>query len=366
MEWSAKSIMVLIVLYTLLIMIFILLSRKQKQLSDKFLILYALVEIFGLHKFFVPFAGNEIFLSFPQYYFISIPVCYTYAPVFYLYFLSNVRPDFVFRRIHWFHFALFALFLLYYSIRYFSIPVPEIQHLIHTRPTYIRIEWRVHEMALMAQYLFYSVLLLLASKEIFVRKKEANRKNYLLIVLIAYLAGIVISLIITALALLGVNTAVDVSFWGIMYFYAFFVFLFFMVIRKIESDRLRKFQTQLLPDDAKAREVETYVSDQMEKQKLYLDPELTLSGCAQRLNLDVKEFSFVLNHRLRENFNEYINRLRIAYAKEMLMKHPKMTVQEIMYDSGFNSKAVFYVAFKKHTRVSPNLFRKTWSGVHRA
>ncbi len=355
MEWSAKSIMVLIVLYTLLIMVFILLSRKQKQLSDKLLALYAAVEIIGMSKFF---AGDKIFDIFPQYYFLTIPICYTYIPLFYLYFLSNFKTGFVFKKKHWAHFALFAFYQLYYSIRYLLKSIPEVQHLIGTKPTYIRIEWIVHETILNVQFIFYSFLLIISSKEILKSKPSPKNKSFLLVVLISYLAGIVISLVVTTFALFGVVTPIDMDFGGIMYFYAFFIILFFITIRKIESEKIRSDQRQILIDDTKATELEKYVFTRMTEQKIYLDPQLTLSGCAQQLNLGIKEFSFLLNHKIKKNFNEYISHFRIAYAKEMLTNHPEMTVQEIMYNSGFNSKAVFYSAFKRHTNLSPKIFRK--------
>lgn len=358
MEWTAKSIMILIVLYTLLIMVFVLLCRKQKQLSDKFLILYAIVEILGMTKYFAVFFQDQLFLKFPQYYFITIPICYTYIPVFYLYFLSNFKTGFDLKKKQLFHFALFALYLLYYSIRYLSKPVQEVQQLISTRPKFIHAEWIAHETILNVQFIIYSALLIIAAREILKSKPGSKRQPFLLIVLTGYLAGIILSLVFTGLSVFGVNTSFDTGFWGIMYFYAFFIFLFFITIRKIESDKFRSEKRQILIEDSKARELEKSVFNQVKERKLFLDPQLTLSGCAQQLNMGVKEFSFLLNHHLNENFNEYINRFRIEHAKELLINHPDRTVQEIMYDSGFNSKAVFYAAFKKQTNLSPGDFRK--------
>lgn len=358
-EWSAKSIMVLIVLYTLLIMVFILLCRKQKQLSDKLLILYATVEIVGMTKYFAAFFGDQIFLKFPQYYFITIPVCYTYIPVFYLYFLSNFKSGFELRKKQMIHFALFALYLLYYSIRYLPKPVQEVQHLISARPVFIQIEWIVHESILNIQYIIYAVLLVIATHGMLKSKSGLKKQPFLLPVLIGYLLGIVVSLVLTGMLIFKVIIPFDPGFWAIMYFYGFFIFLFFITIRKIENDKVRNDQKPALFGDTKARELEKYVFNTVKEQQLFLDPELTLSGCAHRLDLSVKELSFLLNRYLNENFNEYINRFRIEKAKELLIQYPNRTVQEIMYDSGFNSKAVFYAAFKKQTNLSPGDYRRS-------
>lgn len=358
MEWSAKSIMVLLVLYTLLVMVFVLLSRKQKQLSDKFLILYAAVEILGFTRYFSAIFKDQLFLGFPQYYFITVPVCYTYIPLFYLYFLSNFKAGFNFNKKHLFHFAFFMLYFLYYCIRYLPKPIGEVQQLILTRPQFIQVEWLVHEITLNIQYVIYSALLIVATKDILKNKKGEKKRPFVFIVLIGYLLGILLSLVFTFLFVFGVNTTFDAAFWGIMYFYAFFVFLFFITIRKIESDRVKTDQKHILIEVTKARELEMYVFNKVKEQALYLDPLLTLSDCAQKLNLGAKEFSFLLNHHINENFNEYINRFRIERAKEMLIQYPDRSVQEIMYGSGFNSKAVFYAAFKRQTNISPGDFRK--------
>lgn len=358
MEWTSKSIMILIVLYTLLIMVFVLLCRKQKQLSDKFLILYAVVEIVGMTKYFAAFFSDQLFLTFPQYYFITIPVCYTYIPVFYLYFLSNFKVGFGLRRKQLIHFALFAAYLLYYSIRYLPKSAQEVQQLISTRPRFIHIEWIVHESILNIQYLIYSVLLILATREFLKNKPDLKKQLFLWPVLVTYLLGICVSLVFTGMAIFKINVPFDSGFWAIIYFYGFFIFLVFITIRRIESDKLRSIQKLELFGDKKAKELEKYVSDTVQSQHLFLDPELTLLECSRRVNLSEKELSFLLNHHLHENFNEYINGFRIERAKEMLIQYRDRTVQEIMYNSGFNSKAVFYAAFKKHTNLSPGDYRK--------
>jgi len=54
---------------------------------------------------------------------------------------------------------------------------------------------------------------------------------------------------------------------------------------------------------------------------------------------------------------EYIRSIRLNHA-EKLLKTTNKTVQEIMYQSGFNNKAYFYREFSKRYRLTPGEYRK--------
>lgn len=54
---------------------------------------------------------------------------------------------------------------------------------------------------------------------------------------------------------------------------------------------------------------------------------------------------------------EFIRNIRLKEA-ERLIKSTKLTIQEIMYQTGFNNKSYFYSIFKTEYGVSPNEYRK--------
>jgi AraC-like DNA-binding protein len=68
----------------------------------------------------------------------------------------------------------------------------------------------------------------------------------------------------------------------------------------------------------------------------------------------------VINDLTGKNFFEFINHYRIEEAKRMLTnpKDKKITVLEVMYQSGFNSKSSFNTLFKKQTGLTPVEFKK--------
>jgi AraC-like DNA-binding protein len=102
----------------------------------------------------------------------------------------------------------------------------------------------------------------------------------------------------------------------------------------------------------------------MEDQKPYMDSELTLDQLAGQLSLKAKLLSQVINEVLGQNFFDFVNRYRIQEARRRLTnpEDPKVTVLEVLYQVGFNSKSSFNTLFKKYTGLTPTEFRKNSGG----
>ncbi|MFV8351379.1 helix-turn-helix domain-containing protein [Flavobacterium sp. XS2P14] len=93
----------------------------------------------------------------------------------------------------------------------------------------------------------------------------------------------------------------------------------------------------------------------IQEEKLYQNPELTLTDLAKKLETNVSVISKTINQGFQMNFNDYINNFRIEAVKISLSngEHKKSTLLGIAYDCGFNSKATFNRAFKKNTGKTP-------------
>lgn len=111
-------------------------------------------------------------------------------------------------------------------------------------------------------------------------------------------------------------------------------------------------------------EVEIYYSQLLillENEKLHLNPELVLQDLAEKLQVSTKNLSQVINQRSGKNFFDFINSYRCEEVKSIMAKaDPKMTILEIMYQAGFNSKSSFNKEFKKLNGVTPTEFRKAF------
>jgi AraC-like DNA-binding protein len=93
----------------------------------------------------------------------------------------------------------------------------------------------------------------------------------------------------------------------------------------------------------------------LQKEKVYEDPELSLTQVAKQLKTNASVVSKVINQGFQLNFNDLINNYRIEAVKEKLKagEQKTQTLLGIAFDCGFNSKATFNRAFKKITGASP-------------
>jgi AraC-like DNA-binding protein len=98
----------------------------------------------------------------------------------------------------------------------------------------------------------------------------------------------------------------------------------------------------------------------METRRPWLEPDLTLEELASQLALRPKVLSQAINEGLDQNFFEFINTYRIGEAKRLLTNpaDKKITVLEVLYQVGFNSKSSFNTVFKKQTGMTPSEFKK--------
>lgn len=102
------------------------------------------------------------------------------------------------------------------------------------------------------------------------------------------------------------------------------------------------------------------LGDLMLNEKLFTNPELSLSELAAKLSVHSNILSQVINTRESKNFFDYINTLRVEEFKKLALspEHQKFTLLALAFDVGFNSKTSFNRNFKKVTGLSPSEYLK--------
>ncbi len=124
-------------------------------------------------------------------------------------------------------------------------------------------------------------------------------------------------------------------------------------------------ETTAISEDPMAKEINNKLLEFIEKEKPYLNPELSLQELADKLEVKRHTLSSVINQKHNKNFYEFINQYRIEEVKSMLTnpenKHLKLI--SLAYDAGFNSKASFNRIFKQMTNMTPSQFISTQQAV---
>ena len=88
----------------------------------------------------------------------------------------------------------------------------------------------------------------------------------------------------------------------------------------------------------------------------FSDPDLQMHKVAQKYNLSIGHFSTIFHQEVGETFRDYLGKLRINRAKELL-RTTNLKVAEVAYQSGFSDSHYFSAVFKKKTNLTPRQFR---------
>lgn len=131
----------------------------------------------------------------------------------------------------------------------------------------------------------------------------------------------------------------------------------------IESGRGHDEEPELFEsaeDDARNLEIASKLEALMNDQKVFLDPDLTLSRLSRKLVVPAKQVSHAVNRIHRENVSRFINRKRIEYACRLLEKDVPVTVA--IYESGFNTKSNFNREFLRVKNMTPSVWSRKLKG----
>jgi len=131
-----------------------------------------------------------------------------------------------------------------------------------------------------------------------------------------------------------------------------------------EREENRKFQQILKPDGAVLPEEDDdlffgKLTILMKEQRLYANCEIRRQDIAEQIGLSDRGLHDCIKNNTGMSFTEYINTLRLAYARELLSNmDEKFTIDAIAFEVGFNSRATFYRLFNEKYGLSPKQFKQ--------
>ena len=378
-EFNFYSVLLLLPFVHGLLFSVLLFSRSitRQRSNDAFMALLLLLLSITVGFWMLGFAGwydtHDAFTSFMFYFPFNLLLFV--GPCIWFYFQSTVNAGFLLTRRHWPHAVLPALLLLLCVVKLVvdftaEYPFPESEEFQYgTRGSWARLDKTLPVKFISYASVFYYLFLTLRSFSRYriylvnhFSETESLSLNWLRRMLLAAGVALLIFFLFFAAGLFTDSVSYKLNWFA---YTGIGILIYYLSIQSylFSPHQLRQLNFVPAAEEVQARpgpdELEQRIArlqQIIEQQRPYLDPELTLAQLARLNDTNTATLSKSINTKLGQNFNDYINGLRIAEFQNCLRRgeHKKHTLMALAFDAGFNSKATFNRAFRKVTGKSPS------------
>jgi AraC-like DNA-binding protein len=145
--------------------------------------------------------------------------------------------------------------------------------------------------------------------------------------------------------------------------YNFFCFLFLLIsIRQIITNP-EAFSNMKIRIPYQRKKIENFdaeldlILSYVFKEKEYKNPDLSRDVISKATGISNHRISEITNIEFKKNFNDWVNDYRIEEAI-LHLTNSKLSIKEICFEVGFNSKSAFNNAFKKRLHMTPTEYQK--------
>ena len=350
----------------------LLFSKKDKSLPDKVLGIWMLV--IGLHLINYYLVDGGFWEVYPHLIGVTAPFPFFYGPLLYIYVYYSIH-NFQLRKKDYLHFLPIVLTYAY-MFRFFFFYSAEEKKLVD--------QGLIDDFDMFSNILLVGILLsgilyavftyrLLNQYKILIQNNFSNIERIDLNWFKSFIWGVGLIFLTVAIVLISTNILGFVYPFNPEYiFYSMLVFAILSlgyfgirhqnifvdnVVVEIETEERSKaiYKSSSLKDDM-ATVKHKDLTDLMETQKPFLEPDLTLSSLAGLLNIPPHHLSQIINQFEEQNFNDYINKYRVQEFIDRAAENSNFSFLALALDSGFNSKSTFNTVFKKHKGLTPSQF----------
>lgn len=372
MSFSWIGVLSSIVLFQLsLLTLFLFFGRTGKRISNIILGSFFLWLIVNITDGLLLF--SEFYERHPAWAHVEDGFILLLGPLLYFYARSMVYKDFRFKASDIGHALPFLVATLLFQV-YYHVQAEADQRFI--QEAIVRQDLPVQFYVIVAfVYAHIGLYLFLAWKELMtyragIKEKfsEVNAINLQWLEFMLLAVGIIlfISLVLSFVPLVrqtGMKT--EILIIPFAFIFIFCTVVFWKALRQpslfagLEIQENKKYQVSAVTPverDALAQLLKL----NMANDELFLDPDLTIDQLSDRLKSTPRKVSQVINEVFQQNFFDFINSYRIDKAKRILAESTdnRLTILEVMYQCGFNSKSSFNTVFRQKTGLTPSEFRK--------
>ncbi|WP_164466635.1 helix-turn-helix domain-containing protein [Chryseobacterium nakagawai] len=330
----------------LLLSFFLITAKSERKLPHYLFAAFLLVSVIDLSGFFLPASHNRIIQG------LKVSSILLQMPLYYLYVNSACYYNFKLQKKHLLHGLPFLFFFCLFSIFGISKQSDQGFDIIST-----------------LQYYCYIIAVLWTLRTF----RKVYRENYsnnhhltykwLFQTTVIFVIG---NFFVLLRSFVKDNNVIFIGLYAFSSLFVLFVICWFVLNALYRPNLFTGIDKDLIPvqpvnEIRNEPEKLKALLDFMKREKPYLDDKLTLQKLAEQMSMPEKQLSLLINQYTGKHFFDFINEFRINDAKVLLKDQPHLTVLEVLYEVGFNSKSSFYTAFKKETRQTPTEYRKSVS-----
>lgn len=358
------SILVVIsVFLTFVLSVFFFITQKGVRTENR--TMAALLFIFNLqiiYSFMTSSFAFQYFMDWHKQIFMVRQTSLLIGPLFYFYISSFLKKKDLLNNINLLPFMPFAVSLAFLSIYY--------------RFSKQFIIWEsgldLYDTILILAFNFVYILLSVKSmksaninlKGFFRSITVASHNTWLQVLLSGFIILWIVNLNSFAIFMIVKKPgwcAYTASIYALTAFLFVNILMFMILVKPDIYYVLTKYKNNKLQESDK-QEYLRMLKAYMESHKPFLNPDISLETLANEISVNPRILSQIINETFNKSFKSYILEFRIAESMKILadQKAKKLTILEVLYQVGFNSKSTFNNQFKLYTNLTPQEYRSRY------